>query len=322
LTISYRTSWGGHNSGHSGAGAVALSGTGDTTSTPGFLNAPSSMNLGSILVGSSQTEVLTLSNTGGSSLTISAATVSDSEFTAGGLAFPYTLAAGSSASLSVVFSPTATGTGNATLSISSNASDSLVNVSLTGSGTTTSGTLGVTPVSMRFGNVTIGSTQTQSGSVTASGGSVTLSSASLSNSVFSLGGLTLPVTLAAGQSVPFSVTFNPTAAGTVSANVVFFSSTSSSATETVSGSGATIQHFVSLSWNPSTSPSVAGYNVYRGTADTGPYSKVNPALNSSLNYSDSAVQSGQTYYYVTTAVDAAGVESPYSNHVQAVVPFP
>jgi len=43
---------------------------------------------------------------------------------------------------------------------------------------------------------------------------------------------------------------------------------------------------------------------------------------SSLSYTDSTVQSGQTYYYVTTAVDAAGLESSYSSQVHAVIPFP
>jgi fibronectin type 3 domain-containing protein len=41
-----------------------------------------------------------------------------------------------------------------------------------------------------------------------------------------------------------------------------------------------------------------------------------------MNYSDSSVQSGTTYFYVTTAVDSSGTESSYSNQVQAVVPFP
>jgi fibronectin type 3 domain-containing protein len=37
-------------------------------------------------------------------------------------------------------------------------------------------------------------------------------------------------------------------------------------------------------------------------------------------YTDTTVQAGQTYYYVTTAVDSSGNESTYSNEVQAVVP--
>ena len=175
---------------------------------------------------------------------------------------------------------------------------------------------------MSFGTVTIGTTQIQNGSITASGGSLTLSSASSSNSAFTIGGVTLPLTLAAGQSVPFTVSFAPTATGTASANISFFTSSSTSASQTASGSGAAVQHTVDLSWNASTSTSVVGYNVYRGTAAAGPFFKINPALNASMNYTDSTVQSGQTYYYMTTAVDSAGVESTYSNQAPAVVPFP
>jgi hypothetical protein len=38
------------------------------------------------------------------------------------------------------------------------------------------------------------------------------------------------------------------------------------------------------------------------------------------SYVDSNVQDGQTYYYVTTAVDATGAESGYSNEASAAVP--
>jgi hypothetical protein len=299
--------------------AVSLTGT---TPTAGYLSAPASLSLGSVAVGSSRTQALALSNSGGSSLTISGATVSGTGFSVSGLTFPYTLAAGGSASLSVIFTPSTTGTDSATLSLSSNASDPTVGVSLTGSGTTSSGTLGVTPGSMSFGSVTIGTTQTQSGSLTASGGSVTVSSSSSNNSAFTLGGFTLPVTLAAGQNLPFTVTFAPTSTATASANISFFTSNSSSASETASGSGATIQHAVDLSWSASTSTSVSGYNVYRGTVSGGPYTRITSALDFSLNYSDSTVQSGKTYYYVTTAVDSSGAESSYSSQVQAVIPFP
>jgi fibronectin type 3 domain-containing protein len=50
--------------------------------------------------------------------------------------------------------------------------------------------------------------------------------------------------------------------------------------------------------------------------------RINSALNPSMNYNDSTVQSGQTYYYATTAVDSSGAESTYSNRVQVVIPFP
>lgn len=321
LTASYWSNWG-HSKVHNYTASSILSGTGQSTTNPGYLTAPSSMSLGSVPLGSSQTKPVTVSNTGGSMLTISGASVIGSGYTVSGLTFPYNLAPGASANLSVIFSPVIAGTSNGTLSLASNASDPSVGVSLTGSGTSSSGTLGVTPGSMSFGSVTVGSSQTQNGTVTASGGSLVLSSTSSSNSDFTLGGLTLPVTLASGQSVPFTVTFAPSTAGTASANIAFFTSNSSSAAETASGSGATIQHIVNLSWNASTSTSVAGYNVYRGTSATGPLSKLTSALDPSMSYSDLTVQSGKTYYYATTAVDSTGAESSYSNQVSAAVPYP
>jgi len=85
------------------------------------------------------------------------------------------------------------------------------------------------------------------------------------------------------------------------------------------GPGVTA-HSVNLSWTASSSPNVAGYNVYRGTASGGPYTKVNSAPVSGTTYTDTTVQPGQTYYYVVTAVDTSNAESAYSSPVQAVVP--
>ncbi|HYY69059.1 MAG TPA: hypothetical protein VE734_04955 [Terriglobales bacterium] len=82
-----------------------------------------------------------------------------------------------------------------------------------------------------------------------------------------------------------------------------------------------VQHSVTLSWNGSTS-TVVGYNIYRSTVAGGPYTMINTALNAPTNYTDFTVQSGKTYFYVTTAVDASNNESAYSNQVQAVVPSP
>jgi fibronectin type 3 domain-containing protein len=67
---------------------------------------------------------------------------------------------------------------------------------------------------------------------------------------------------------------------------------------------------------------VVGYNTYRGIVSGGPYTRINSALYTAPFSTDSTVQAGQTYYYVTTAVDSSGLESAYSNQVQAVVPSP
>jgi len=78
-------------------------------------------------------------------------------------------------------------------------------------------------------------------------------------------------------------------------------------------------HSATLSWTASTS-TVSGYNVYRGSVSGGPYTLVNNSLVTLLTFTDSAVQSGQTYFYVTTAVDGSGNESLYSNETTAAIP--
>jgi hypothetical protein len=79
------------------------------------------------------------------------------------------------------------------------------------------------------------------------------------------------------------------------------------------------QHNVNLSWKPSTS-AVVGYNVYRrGTSGV---VKVNSAPVTGTSFVDNTVQPGQTYFYVTKAVNAKGAESTPSNEVRADIPSP
>src|ERR1017187_6773598 len=81
-------------------------------------------------------------------------------------------------------------------------------------------------------------------------------------------------------------------------------------------------HSASLNWTASTSSGVAGYYVYRGTVSNGPYTKLTSALVVGTGYTDVAVQAGQTYYYVITAVDSTNNESAYSNEAPAAIPSP
>lgn len=294
-----------------------------TAVTPGYLVAsPSSLDFGNAQLNSSQTKYATLTNSGGSSLTISQATVTGAGFGLSGFISPETLAPGQNLTVTLVFAPTVVGTVSGTVTFASDASDANLIVALSGSGTS-AGQLAVSPGSMSFGTTVVGTKQSQTGTLSATGSSVTISSGSSSSSEFGLGGMTLPLTIAAGQSVPFTVTFAPQTSGTASANISFASNASiPSTTEVVTGTAtSTIQHSVDLSWNPSTSP-VVGYNIYRGGALGGPYTRINSSLDAAGNYIDPTIQSGQTYFYVTTAVDSSGVESGYSNEVSAVVPMP
>jgi len=81
-------------------------------------------------------------------------------------------------------------------------------------------------------------------------------------------------------------------------------------------------HSVSLAWAASTSLNVIGYNVYRGIASGGPFTKLSSSPVTSLSYVDATVVSGETYYYVTTAVDSSGNESAYSTEGRAIIPSP
>jgi hypothetical protein len=300
---------------------VPLSGTGTAS---GQLTAnPTNLAFGSVQVGNSQTLAETLTNSGGTSVTISAASSSSSGFTASGLSLPITLSAGQSVTFNVAFAPQSGGSATGSLVISSNGSNPSLSVSLTGTGTLP-GQLAVTPSTINFGNVMVGTTQNQTGTLSASGAPVTVSSAGAAGSEFSVSGISLPVTVAAGTSVSFQVTFAPQTSGTTSANLTFASNASNAPTvQSLTGSGTLPpQHSVALTWNASTSGSVVGYNVYRGTVSGGPYAQINTALDATTSDTDTTVQGGQTYYYVVTAMDSTGGESGYSNQVQAVIPYP
>jgi len=281
----------------------------------------SSLNFGNVPVNTTGTQSETLTNTGGANVTISQANVTGTGFSATGLNLPMILAPGQSFTFGAAFSPKSGGSAAGSIAVISDASDSTVTITLAGTAAV-AGQLVVSPASLNFGSVTVGQSKSLTASLTANGSSITVSDASMSTSEFSISGISLPLTLAAGKSATFTVTFKPQSSGAASASGSFNSNASnSSAVQTLGGSGtAAPQHSVALSWDPSSS-SVVGYNVYRGGQSGGPYSKV-ASMNASTDYIDSTVQSGQTYFYVTTAVDGSGKESANSNQTQAVIPTP
>ena len=325
VSISYSSQNGNkHNNALSASNTVTLplSGTA-TTTTSGQLTAnPPSLSFPNVTTGSSTTLPETLTNSGGSAVTISQITPS-AGFSFKGITLPLTLSATQSVTFNVLFAPQSAGSVTGSVVISSNASNPTLTVTSTGTGTLP-GTLAVAPTTYNFPvSVTVGTTLSQSSTLTASNAPVTVSSLGVSGSQFSVTGITLPVTIAAGNSVPFQVIFAPKTSGTASANVSFASNASNSpAVEVVSGTGTSPQHSVALGWNTSTSSGVVGYNIYRGTVSGGPYTRINSAVDTAPYDTDTTVQAGQTYYYVVTALDSAGAESSYSSQAQAVIPTP
>ena len=77
---------------------------------------------------------------------------------------------------------------------------------------------------------------------------------------------------------------------------------------------------VQLAWDPSSDPTVSGYNVYYGTSSR-TYTNVVPA-GSSTSTIVSNLSSGVTYYFAATTYTVAGLESDYSAEAAYEVPSP
>jgi uncharacterized membrane protein len=116
---------------NSGTGTISTSGTGTAAATR-IISLPASLDLGSAPVGGTQTAVLTIANTGNSTLNVT------------GVSYPSgisgdwnggPIAAGGNRQVNVTFSPTWAGAFTGTLSVSSDATSGGNAVSLSGSGT-------------------------------------------------------------------------------------------------------------------------------------------------------------------------------------------
>jgi hypothetical protein len=75
-----------------------------------------------------------------------------------------------------------------------------------------------------------------------------------------------------------------------------------------------------LTWEANSEPDLAGYRVYKGTVDGGPYAMIEdlpgippaPAYSGDVSVIEDKVV---TFYFVVTAYDTSGLESDYSNQV-------
>jgi len=298
---------------------ISLSGSGVQ---PQISVIPASVSFGSVTVGLTNTQTLTITNPGTANLSVTQASLAGTGFGLSGLTLPLSVPPGGSSAFTVSFKPASASSFSGSLTLVNNTPNSPVVVALAGTGVSPVLQLTASPTSVGFGSIPTGSSATQSVALTNTGNSnVSLSQVSVSGTGFSASGLALPLTLAAGQSTSFSATFAPTTAGSVSGSVTVTSNaTNSPASISLSGSGtAPASHTVALNWSPSSSL-FAGFNIYRGSVSGGPYSKMNSTLVSTTSYTDTSVVSGQTYYFVTTAVDSTGAESAYSNEAVAAIP--
>ena len=76
---------------------------------------------------------------------------------------------------------------------------------------------------------------------------------------------------------------------------------------------------VTLAWDPSREPDVAGYRLYYGTRSGNSPSMVDIRNRASCTIAN--LESGKTYYFAATAYDYQGHESGFSDEIRYTVPF-
>jgi len=254
-----------HNAGSSPA-VISLTGTGVATSTPAISVTPGALNFGSLTVKTSASHTVTLSNTGTATLSISQANITGSGFGMSGLVAPATVAAGASVNFTVSFQPTSTGAVSGSISITSNANPSPLTIGLTGTGVAASSpAISVTPASVGFGNLTVKTSATQTVKLSNTGtADLTISQANITGTGFGMSGLTVPMTVAAGASMNFTVSFQPTTTGAASGSIAIMSNAGNSPLS-IPMTGTGVAAILTLSASPA---SIAFGNVTVGTTAT------------------------------------------------------
>jgi ASPM-SPD-2-Hydin domain-containing protein/centrosomal CEP192-like protein/HYDIN/CFA65/VesB family protein/parallel beta helix pectate lyase-like protein len=217
---------------------------------PRQLTVASSVNFGNVVVGTTGTQTLTATNTGSANTSITGVSVGGTGFSFKGPVLPVSLAPGQSATFTVFFVPSTIGSHQGSLVVSSDAKQGSTTVTLTGTGmpSTAQPSMAITPSSINFGNVPVGVTSTQTATVSNPGNaSLDITQCTAPGNGFAVSGLSMPMTLTAGQAAKFSVSFTPSTAGNQTSNLALTSNAPSSPISVaLSGSGVQQQPQISV----------------------------------------------------------------------------
>jgi sugar lactone lactonase YvrE len=218
---------------------VSLTGTG---TAPGIQVSPALLNFGSqVVTTTSSAQTITILNTGTASLNLSNIVTTGDFATISNCA---TIPAGSYCSLTVTFTPTATGARVGTVTFTDNAGsgDQSQSVNLSGMGTVAGATL--TPSALTFPGTVVGATSFVLTSTLTNTGTAPLTGISVS----AVGDFTqtnaCPAALAPGAACALSIQYAPTVAGSESGTVTV---TDSLGTQSASLSGTGLAPGASLS---------------------------------------------------------------------------
>ena len=255
---------------HSGlttAVPIKLSGTGAAATQPTISLDAGSVSFGNQTVNTtSGAKTVQVSNTGNAALNFSAITLGGSnaaDYSAtGGCAVGTPVAAGGSCQLTLRFTPSATGSRSATLTLASDASNGNATVSLGGTGqAVATPAASLSPASVAFGSVTVGSSSAAQAVTLTNSGSATLSITDISApSPFGVTDTCGP-SLAAGASCQISVVFTPSGAGAASGQLSVSSNASGSPhTVGLSGTGVLASAGI-LQWSDASAIAFANTTV-------------------------------------------------------------
>jgi len=196
---------------------------------------PSSVAFSNVNVGSNATQTVTLTNSGTTTLNISAASIKGTGYTM--TLQPTSINAGANTTFTVTFTPTSGGSASGNISITSNANNSPATILLSSTGLQAQ--ISANPASIAFGTVPEGVTDSQSITLKNAGNAtLTFSGINVTGSGFNQSGLSTSTTIAAGASVMFSATFDPSTASASSGSITLTTNaTPSSLAINISGTG-------------------------------------------------------------------------------------
>lgn len=213
---------------------IALSGTAVAAAQATVALDASSLAFGSQTVGStSAARSITVSNTGSAALNFSAITLAGSAASnyavSGTCAVGTPLASDAQCTVVLRFTPSATGSRPATLTLASDASNGSASVSLSGTGqAVATAQVGLSPSSLAFGSVTVGASASVRTVTLSNSGTATLNLQSVLAAAPFSATHACGATLAAGASCAISVGFTPTGAGAASGSLSVASDASGS----------------------------------------------------------------------------------------------
>ena len=226
----------------------AANGQTQTPSTGVLTPSATTLTFGSVSVGGTATQSISVTNTGTATVNIGQATISGAGFTFVGGNPSTSIPVGQSSTVQVQFAPASAGAVTGSITVTSDASNSPLTVSLTGTGTQP--VLSMTPASVSFGNVTVGQTGSQTVKLTNNGNvNLTINPATVAGTGFAMSGLSIPATIGAGQSVSFTAQFTPASVGGATGSISFTDNgPNSPQTLTMAGTGMAAN--ATLSPNP------------------------------------------------------------------------